>query len=74
MIKTTIDFEKPIQFGTGWNCCIGLEAFVIVFENGVRWAVCFKCANKYTGSKFSLAIFNPEDSVYSYKYLTTMYN
>lgn len=66
-----IDYSAPIEFGTGWSCCIGKETHVIVFDNGHRWAVCTGCANQYTGPVYSLAIFDPEHFVFSYQYLTT---
>lgn len=39
----------PVQYGAGWNCCKGNEAYVVVFDGGSRWAVCARCANQYTG-------------------------
>lgn len=57
MIK--IDYSKPIQFETGWNCCSrDRVTHVIVFDCGTRWAVCTCCSNQYRGPVFSLAIFN----------------
>lgn len=55
-----INYKKPIQFGIGWNCCVDNETHVIVFDDGTRWAVCWRCANQYTGPVFSLFIFNDE--------------
>ncbi len=54
-----IDYSKPIWFAKGWNCCVGNEEFVIVFDNGARWAVDKACANGYKGPVYSLFIFNP---------------
>jgi len=49
-----IDYTKPIKYGEGWNCCIGKETHVIVFDNGARWAVCTSCSNQYRGPVFPL--------------------
>lgn len=47
MVKRVV--STAIQFGTGWNCCKANPALVIVFDNGARWAVCFRCAAMYSG-------------------------
>jgi hypothetical protein len=67
-----IDYTTPIEFGRGWNCCIGVESKVIVFDNGHRWAVCNYCANQYTGPVYSLAIFDMYSFSYSQQYILEM--
>lgn len=68
-MKTVINYDMPIVFGSGWNCCNGKEAFVLVFDNGARWAACKACANQFSGSVYSLFLFDPNTFVFTYKWL-----
>lgn len=49
-IASGVQFTKDgVIYGSGWNCCQQNPSKVIVFDNGVKWAVCKSCASSYTG-------------------------
>ncbi len=58
-----IDYTKPVRFKGLWNCCYDKETHVIVFNKGERAAVCKSCYFSYKGTKYSLALFNPNSFV-----------